>query len=251
MQRTRDREANYASSKESMLTTAARCQVKVDEESLSAVIDSVAATSIITKKLMKRLGYSIDRKSKLIIITANGEQVHSLGEIEALPLTIGKMTIETPVQVLDSTDEVFILGNDWLKRMNAVLDWKQGKLSVTGKTTTVTVPVICTKRKPIGIESAESEESTESESETETESDSDFIDEEGAQMVPVYFSDSFSDTDLEYNPWLKHEVPKYTDKKTDETTEVSDENPAVCLAQVATEEKEEPKLHLGPLDVHQ
>jgi hypothetical protein len=159
------------------------------------------------------------------------------------------MTIETPVQVLDSMDEVFILGNDWLKRMNAVLDWKQGKLSVTGKTTTVTVPVICTKRKPIGIGSAESEESTASE--TETESDSDFEDEEGTQMVPVYFSDSFSDTDLEYNPWLKHEVPKHADKKMDETAEISDENPAVYLAQVAPEVKEEPKLHLGPLDVHQ
>ena len=130
MQRTRDREANYATSKEATLTTAARCEIKVDEEFLSAVIDSGAATSIITKKLMKRLGYSIERRSKLVIITANGEQVHSLGEIVALPVTIGKMTVETPVQVLDSSDEVFIIGNDWLTRMDAVLDWKKGNFQL-------------------------------------------------------------------------------------------------------------------------
>jgi len=42
-------EENYATSKETMLTTAAKCEVKVDREPLSAVIDSGAATSIITK----------------------------------------------------------------------------------------------------------------------------------------------------------------------------------------------------------
>ena len=50
------KEANYATSKETMLTTVAKCKVKMDREPLSAVIDNGAATSIITKKLMRRLG---------------------------------------------------------------------------------------------------------------------------------------------------------------------------------------------------
>jgi hypothetical protein len=92
-----------------------------------------------------------------------------------------------------------------LNRMNAILDWKQGKLTVTGKNTSVTVPVVCTKKKTTNIESTGSEES---ETETETDSDFEFEKEEGTRIVPVYFSDSFSDTDLEYNPWLDYEVQK-------------------------------------------
>src|SRR6185312_11320162 len=247
MQRTRDREANYATSEETTFTTAARCEVQVDGEPLSVVIDSGAAASILTKKLMKKLGYSIDRKSKLVIITANGEKVHSLGEIAALPITIGRMTVETPVQVLDSTDEVFILGNDWLNRMNAVLDWKQGKLSVTGRNTTVTVPVICTKTKATGIEFSGSDETTDS----STESDSNFEEEMGTREVPVYFSDSFSNTDLEFNPWIQLEIPKTKKKELKKTAEETKENPAIYLAQAETKETQELKPHLGPLDVHQ
>ena len=69
--------------------------------------------------------------------------------------------------------------------------------------------------------------------------------EKGIQRIPVYFSDSFSDTDLEYNPWLEYKVPKSNRKESDKVTDESDKNPAVYLAQVSKEETEEPKLHLG------
>src|SRR5436190_15635145 len=171
---------------------------------------------------MRRLGYSIDRRSKLVIITANGEYVHPLGKISALPVTIGSMTVETPVQVLDSSDEVLIIGNDWLNQMDAVLDWKKERLSITGRNTTVTVPVVCTQRKTTEEEFIESEDSTETESETETEteSDSEFEEEKGTQAVPIYFFDPLTsvDLDLKYNPWtIEHEAPKYEKEESNET----------------------------------
>ena len=74
----RKREANIASirphSEPPSHATAARCIVKIDENPVSVIIDSGAATSIITKKLMKLLGYSIDRKSKMVIIAVNGQK---------------------------------------------------------------------------------------------------------------------------------------------------------------------------------
>ena len=48
-------------------TTAIRCDVYINEERLPAVIDSGAATSIMTRKLMNKLGYSIDQPSNLVI----------------------------------------------------------------------------------------------------------------------------------------------------------------------------------------
>jgi predicted aspartyl protease len=246
MQRTRDREANYASSKETTTTTAARCNIKVDGNSIAVVIDSGAAASIITKRLMNKLGYTIDRKSNLVIVTANGAKVHSLGEISSLAVTLRNLTIGTPVQVLDSRDEVFILGNDWLKRMNAILDWKEGTLTISGQGRSVMVPVSCTKTRPMEI--SDSSETEESESE---ESKSDF-EKEDSQTIPVYisdyFSDSFSDNYdyLEFNPWVETESPLYEFEMTENT-----ENPAVYLAQAQQEEQEKNDLQLGPLDLHQ
>jgi len=140
----RTREANYAE-QENAPTTTARCVVKINGKPLSAVVDSGAASSIMTKKLMKTLGFQIDRPSSMVVITANGTKVRSLGEIKSLPLVIGTLKVNTPVQVLDSADEVFILGNDWLKHMKALLDWENGKLTIQGKGKIVTVPVKYTK----------------------------------------------------------------------------------------------------------
>ena len=48
---------------------------------LSAVVNSRAVTSIMTKKLMDKLGYKINEPSKLTIVTANGSRIRSLGKI--------------------------------------------------------------------------------------------------------------------------------------------------------------------------
>ena len=91
---------------------------------------------------------------------------------------------------MDSTDEVFILGNDWLKHMKALLDWKNGKLTIQGKDKIVTVPVKYTKKTSFLEENEE-----------ESEDEEEFEDKE-LEEWPIYFSDSssFIEEDLEYNP---------------------------------------------------
>ena len=76
----RRREANYVG-EDSQTTTAARCDIYINNERLSAVVNSGAATSIMTKKLMDKLGYKINEPSKLTIVTANGSRIRSLGKI--------------------------------------------------------------------------------------------------------------------------------------------------------------------------
>ena len=109
----RKREANYIG-EDSQTTTAARCDIYINNERLSAVVDSRAATSIMTKKLMDKLGYKINEPSKLTIVTANGSQIRSLGKINRIPLELEGEFIPTTFQVLDSVDDTLILGNDWL-----------------------------------------------------------------------------------------------------------------------------------------
>jgi predicted metal-dependent hydrolase len=121
----RKREANYASSEENSQATAARCVMEVDDHPISVVIDSGAAASIITKKLMKKLGYIIDQSSKLVIVAVNGEKTRALGEIMDFPLKVKGIHFTHNIQVIDSSDEILILRNDWLTKVNANLDWKE------------------------------------------------------------------------------------------------------------------------------
>src|SRR4051794_27720526 len=86
----------------------------------------------LTKKLMDKLGYKINELSKLTIVTANGSQIRSLGKINWVPLELEDKFIPITFQVLDSVDDTLILGNDWLQKVQAVLNWKKGTLTIHG-----------------------------------------------------------------------------------------------------------------------
>lgn len=238
----RKREANYIGN-DNTATTAARCDVYINDEKLPAVIDSGAATSIMTKKLMKKLGYTIDQPSNLVIVTANGNRVRSLGKIQQVPLEIEGESLPTSFQVLDSMDDTLILGNDWLRKVQAILNWKKGTLTIQAGESPLTTPMNCT-RKTNKIQQSSSEEDTDS-SEYEEESD--------LEETQVYFSDESDITfDLEYNPWQDY-TPPPEELKQDDPEDLSEEdqyNPAAYLAQVANS-SEKKELNLGPLTYHQ
>src|SRR5947208_5196234 len=78
--REKESETNYANN--SGLTTAAKCALRLGGKQVTAIIDSGAATSIITKPLLKRLGFKITKASKLVIVTANGDRTRALGIAE-------------------------------------------------------------------------------------------------------------------------------------------------------------------------
>jgi len=72
VRRTREKETNYVEQHpedDDNQTTAAKCELYVEQELITAVIDSGAATSIITSTLLKQLGYLMDKASKMVIVT--------------------------------------------------------------------------------------------------------------------------------------------------------------------------------------
>jgi hypothetical protein len=101
-----------SNSEEDVPTTAAKCEFYIGKTPITVVIDSGAAVSIMTKAMMKRLKLNIEGPSDFVILTANGTKVRSLGEIRNLPLVIRGLIVRTHVQVIDSVDDVFILGNN-------------------------------------------------------------------------------------------------------------------------------------------
>ncbi|CAB4418294.1 unnamed protein product [Rhizophagus irregularis] len=183
VKRTREKETNFVerqnNSADSDQTTAARCELYVGREPISAVIDSGAAT--------------------------------------------------TPVHVLDSQDEVLILGNDWLRKVNAIVNWQEEKLTINYKGRTVNVPLIFTVTKAlINAETVEDE--------LEEDTDYEYENEELVE-APLYYSDTFdsdSDNELEYNPWMDLHSPDYSEDEQKNDNE-EEGNPAIFLAKIQEE----------------
>src|SRR5215471_8703610 len=83
----------------------------------------------------------------MVIVTANGTQVRALGLVENLLINISHMLIKTPVHVLESKDSVLILGNDWLKRVNAIVNYEKENLLIRHKGRSVKIPLTFTTEK--------------------------------------------------------------------------------------------------------
>ena len=142
---TKEKEANLAESDEDEFTTAAKVTFRINGKYQVGIVDSGAAISIITKSLLDRLNYKINRPSKLVVVTANGARTKSLGVASNIPITFRKITIPTSFQVLESKDEILILGNEWLRSNHAIMDWKQSMLTIQEGQQVVKIPVALTK----------------------------------------------------------------------------------------------------------
>ncbi|GET60895.1 retroviral-like aspartic protease 1 [Rhizophagus irregularis DAOM 181602=DAOM 197198] len=228
-------------SEEETPTTAAKCEFHINQQPVIAVIDSGAAVSIMTTAMMKTLKLTIDGPSEYVIKTANGTRVRSLREIQNLPLKVRNLIIKTNVQIIESSDSVFILGNNWMRKVNAALDWDKKTLTIRYNGRSTTVPVIFTLPKPIKMkQSFEYDDKEEYESEELEE----------AQIYMSDFSGYSTEESLEFNPWENEISPAH---QNNEDEELEESNSAIYLAQaeVYSEEKVNPDLHLGPLDYHQ
>src|ERR1044071_3470912 len=219
-------EANLVESNRNDLT-AAKVTLRINGKTQTAIIDSGAATSIITKPLLNRLGYKVDKTSKLVVVTANGARTKSLGIVSNVPIAFGKITILTSFQVLESKDEVLILGNEWLIENDAAMQWKEAIFTIKKGQRVVRIPVTLTKTAKLHA----------------TKEPEDEYDDDEYNESNIYYSDlslSDNDDDLEYNPWADHY-----------------DNSAIYLAEGESANKQNDEwdfskdMHVGPLDHHQ
>ena len=150
--------------------------------------------------------------------------------------------IPTTFQVLDSVDDTLILGNNWLRKVQAVLNWKKGTLTIHGANAPLTTPIRYTR------ENQESSDSSENSSSDEYESENDL------KEATIYYSETSSSDieELEYNPWRDYTSPlspKPEIELTSDEESKEEDNSAIYIALV-TEGEEKKTLNLGPLTAH-
>lgn len=142
-----------------MLST--RCEIEVKNEKLEAIVDSGAATNILTKGLQEKLGIKITESSNGRFKLADGKRVIALGQT-FITVKIGGIKIPMRIQIIDSREKHLILGTEILKEMKAIIDYEKGELKITYDGKNVKTPITFTKEK-IEIFDEESKEDSEEE----------------------------------------------------------------------------------------
>ncbi|KAG9301721.1 hypothetical protein G9A89_016792 [Geosiphon pyriformis] len=104
--------------------TAMYTEVTVKEKPIRLILDSRSAGSIITYQLMQQLKRNVDRPAQTIIVTADSIKKTPVEEIDDFLFIIDEITIPVKVLVMDVLQYQALVGNDWLLKANANLNWE-------------------------------------------------------------------------------------------------------------------------------
>ncbi|OLY79262.1 hypothetical protein AYI68_g6672 [Smittium mucronatum] len=110
------------------VVTNCKALVKIFGKRYWAIIDTGAACSVITKPLLEKLGIGADYNSNQVIITADGNRHSTYGHVVDVPIEISSYTFNADLLIMNQDKDVLILGVDWLKSHNGVVDIKNDEL---------------------------------------------------------------------------------------------------------------------------
>src|SRR3954447_11102017 len=111
--------------------TPTKCLEKIEGHEVDAIMDSGASVCAITNRFLERLGMEIEMPSDVLVTTADGGRHRSLGKIEKVYFSLGGIKTFAKMEVIESkNDEIIIIGTDWLKRNNAILDYRNNILEI-------------------------------------------------------------------------------------------------------------------------
>ncbi|KAG9307376.1 hypothetical protein G9A89_017205 [Geosiphon pyriformis] len=123
--------------------TAMYTDVKIDGHHIKLILDSGSADSIITQQFMDQLGYRVDRTASTRIITADGATKTPIGKINDLPIEINGIIVPIKVLVMEAIQYQALVGNNWLSKTNATLNWNTQELQLSQNRQYTRVPATC------------------------------------------------------------------------------------------------------------
>src|SRR6266498_2388228 len=134
-----------------------RCNVEVKGKVMEAIVDSGAATNIMTKGLQEKLGITITEKSNARFTIANGQTVPALGKT-MIKVIIENEEIPMKVQIIDSRKKDLILGTEILVEMKGKIDFEEKELRIEYKSNKIITPIFYNRKR---VEIQEEEENQE------------------------------------------------------------------------------------------
>ncbi|KAG9304763.1 hypothetical protein G9A89_003937 [Geosiphon pyriformis] len=118
-------------------------EATVEGKPICLILDSGLAGSIITYQLIQQLKQNVDRPAQTVIVTADGMKKTPVGKIDDFPFLIDRITIPVKVLVIDAPQYQALVGNDWLLKANANLNWETQELKILYQEQYIIVLAIC------------------------------------------------------------------------------------------------------------
>jgi hypothetical protein len=140
-------------------TTAVKGDVKINGRIIRAIIDTGAATSVITSALLEDLQEKVTKESEARLIGFDGSKKKSMGTSE-VEIELGNWLIPTTVEVVKTDKRDLIIGTRSLAGMDANIDLKRKIMTLkVNDEDTIEIPIYFTRHEQIKIEISDKEES--------------------------------------------------------------------------------------------
>ncbi|KAG9284512.1 hypothetical protein G9A89_014116 [Geosiphon pyriformis] len=106
------------------------CKAQVAGYFIDLILDSRSSVSVIAKHFLEAIGRKIDEPSTKLMTNVHGDKKKGLGIAKAIPVRINGISIETDMEVSEAKEYTIIVGNEWLKKAKALLDYKLCELTI-------------------------------------------------------------------------------------------------------------------------
>ena len=111
-------------------------------ERINVIFDTGSKGCAISKQFLDRKKQSIDGSSSIKLIDIQGNRVTPLGEKNNIQINIEGIDLSADMVVTESKDYNIILGNDWLSKVKAKIDYN-GQLTISTEQGEIITPVTC------------------------------------------------------------------------------------------------------------
>jgi hypothetical protein len=115
-------------------TTAVYSKIRIEDKGIKALIDCGAAKTCMSKAIAEALELEIDAPSESVFTLGNRTKQPALGLIYDVQIEVEEnIFISCTIEVLPSCPTHLIIGNNWLNRAKAKIDFNSSTLKVSYK----------------------------------------------------------------------------------------------------------------------
>ncbi|KAG9298154.1 hypothetical protein G9A89_000031 [Geosiphon pyriformis] len=164
------------------------CKAQVAGYFIDLILDSRSSVSVIAKHFFEAIGRKIDEPSTQPMTNVHGNKKKGLGITKAILVRINGISIETDMEVSEVKEYTIIVGNEWLKKAKALLDYEFCKLTIRCGEKPIVVKCHHWTTPPIPKQSPEENESDKSNDEESEEEKKQKEQEETTELAYTIFT---------------------------------------------------------------
>ena len=110
--------------------TTTQVEVSIQKVNVKAILDTGSPVNAVLSKLMNKLKLAPDLNYNQIYGTAGLISTKAIGAYSALPMRFRKMLIAAPAVVLENDSYNLLIGTQFLREYNGIINLKEGYLSL-------------------------------------------------------------------------------------------------------------------------